>query len=263
MKLCIGPALKPQSTTLEQEQSEDYYDSLQKYSTLYRILLSRPYVNEIKLQQWNRIDLKIVNELGLTLKGSQKNNCWMQVDCKLIVEKNGNFTKSVDYQVQCRPVQHDAWEFNTNSDIAGFCYSTNGDLEYAIVSNEKKRVPCSSSSCRFYIQIFPTCQQLQTLQAFSVVIGPIKLIDDTDNNNNSNSKGLNGWGREMRAESQDSFHSCSIPDHSYLMIKEKWELGTPGKMWDSALVLSQMISDVIKTDPSRFKGHRILDLSAG
>lgn len=257
MKLCIGPALKPQQTTLEQEQNEDYYDSLQKYSTLYRILLSRPYVNEIRLQQWNRIDLKIVNELGLTLKGSQRKNCWLQVDCKLLVEKKGNFVKSVDYQVQCRPVQHDAWEFNTDSDIAGFCYSTNGDLEYAIVSNENNRV---SPSCQFYIQILPTCQRLQTLQAFPLVIGPIKIVDDTDN---KNSNGLNGWGREVRAESQDSFHSCSIPDQSYLMIKEKWELGTPGKMWDSALVISQMISDVIKTDPSRFSGHHILDLSAG
>lgn len=252
MKLCIGPAPRPQQVPVEHDLNEDYYNSLQKYSTLYRLLLSRPYVNETKLDQWNRIDMIIVNELGLTLKGTQKQNCWLQVDCKLLVEKNGNFKESVDYQIHCRPVKHDAWESNTNSDIPGFCYDTHGDLEYAIVSNDK-----SISSCRFYVQIFPTCQPPQTIQAFSLVIGPIKIVNETDN------KAINGWGREHKAESQDSFHSCSIPDESFLMIKEKWELGTPGKMWDSALVISQMISDVIKMDPARFRGHRILDLSAG
>jgi hypothetical protein len=48
-----------------------------------------------------------------------------------------------------------------------------------------------------------------------------------------------------------------------LVIKEKWELGTPGKIWDSALVLSQMFAEMIQINPKKFDKVRILDLSAG
>lgn len=257
MSVCENVKIKPTLPVIEDDANEEYYNSLQRYSTLYRILLSQPYSTEVQLNQWNRIDIKIVNEFGLTLTGAQKINCWLQVDCQLIVEKNGEFTESYHHCIKCRPVQHDAWEFNSNSDIAGFFYSTDGDFEY-IISTIDEGILLDNND-NYYIQIYPTCKPLQLIQAFPLVIGPIKVIESKLANGMIKSE----WSEEDIIVSKSIFHAYSIPDKSFLMIKEKWELGTPGKMWDSALVISQMLADRIKSDPSGFKEQRILDLSAG
>lgn len=230
---------------------EDYYSTLQRYSTLYRILLSRPYSTETTFNQWNRIDLKLVNELGLTLNHIQKVNCWLEIDCHLLVERNGQFVTCTEYQIFCRPLQHDAWEFNSNSDIAGFHHDTEGDFEYMITVVDEGVL----FDQNYYIQIFPTCKPQQIIQAFPLVIGPISIEKQQTIANNE-------WC-DSKPVSQDIFHACCVKDHTFLVIKENWELGTPGKMWDSALVLSQMFSDKIKSDPTRYKDRRILDLSAG
>ncbi|KAI7864952.1 putative methyltransferase-domain-containing protein [Mucor mucedo] len=237
------------------EVVEDYYNTLQRYSTLYRILLSRAYSTETTFNQWNRIDLKLVNELGLTLTHLQKKNCWLEIDCHLLVEKNGHFFTCTEYQIACRPLQHDAWEFNSNSDIAGFHHDSEGDFEYMISNIDEAFV--SDPQQHYYIQIFPTCKPQQIIQAFPLVIGPIAIEDQQTTVHHSNQ-----WC-DNRVLSQSIFHACCVQEHTFLVIKENWELGTPGKMWDSALVLSQMFSDKIKSDPTRFKNHRILDLSAG
>ncbi|KAI9487161.1 MAG: putative methyltransferase-domain-containing protein [Benjaminiella poitrasii] len=168
---------------------DDYYYSLQRYSILYRILLARPYITEIKFNTWNRIDLKLVNELGLTLTGNEKKRCRLEVGCHLLVEKEGAVVSSKECSITCRPIQHNAWESTDASDIAGFHNDTQGNFEYMV-----------------------------TLQ-------------DEDN--------------------------------SFLIIKEDWNMGTPGKMWDSALVISQLFCDKINTDPNCLDGCRLLDLSAG
>lgn len=241
-------------STAGNEVVEDYYNTLQRYSTLYRILLSRPYSTETTFNQWNRIDLKLVNELGLTLTHLQKIKCWLEIDCHLLVERNGQFVTCIDYQICCRPLQHDAWEFNTDSDIAGFHHDTEGDFEYMITMVDEGILLDYKQN--YYIQIFPTCKPQQIIQAFPLVIGPIAIKEHQIIANNE-------WCDNDNIVSKEIFHACCIKDSTFLVIKENWDLGTPGKMWDSALVLSQMFSDKIKSNPTRFKDHRILDLSAG
>lgn len=283
----IESPLKPTPIRGESELGdEEYYNSLQRYSTLYRILLSRPYMTETKLKQWNRIDLKLVNELGLTLTGLQKHKCWLEVGCRLLVEECGQFKTCQTYDISCRPIQHDAWESNTNSDMTGFYYNSEGDFEYMISSSSSsanENALCDNNnnqittSRKYYIQIYPTYKPQQLIQAFPLVIGPITIIESTTwslvtkkqrrrhsgNKNNNRNSTIEGWVQDQDKICQDIFHAYCIKDNTFLVIKENWELGTPGKMWDSALVLSQMFSDKIKSDPTRFKGHRILDLSAG
>jgi hypothetical protein len=321
---------QPQQQQQQQETEidEEYYNSLQRYSTLYRILLAKPYATEMKLGHWNRVDLKLVNELGLTLTSVQKINCWLEVNVRLLVKEGHQFKACKDYQITCRPIQHDEWEYNTNSDMAGFYNNTEGDFEYMISIGDEAVVPFDNNYYKalqrqpnnhnhnhsnghfdtpnkYYIQIFPTCKPQQVFQAFPLVIGPITIKYNNNNqvqykqkqqhnsttlhskkmkNSHSNgtssrknghtsdgtsksmSNGSNGYSLEWNDNdkvSQDIFHAYCIKDSFFLIIKENWELGTPGKMWDSALVLSQMFSDKIKSNPTRFKGHRILDLSAG
>lgn len=238
---------------IESDTDEEYYSSLQKYSTLYRILLSRPYFTETTFNKWNRIDLKLVNELGLTLTHFQKTNCFLEVNCQLLVERNGQFKTCTEYQIQCRPLQHDAWEFTANSGIAGFHHDAEGDFEYMISTVDEEILLESNERC--YIQISPLCKSNLLIQAFPLVIGPITIKEQSI---------VNTWNQDDSAlVSQDIYHAYYVEEDVFMLIKENWELGTPGKVWDSALVISQLFSDKIKSDPSQFKHHRILDLSAG
>ncbi|KAI9361526.1 putative methyltransferase-domain-containing protein, partial [Pilaira anomala] len=236
-----------------ENDDEEYYSSLQKYSTLYRILLSRPYFTETTFNKWNRIDLKLVNELGLTLTHFQKMNCFLEVNCQLLVERNGQFKTCTEYRIQCRPLQHDAWEFTANSGIAGFHHDAEGDFEYMISTVDEEILLESNERC--YIQISPLCKSNLLIQAFPLVIGPITIKEQSI---------VNTWNQDdSTVVSQDIYHAYYVEEDVFMLIKENWELGTPGKVWDSALVISQLFSDKIKSDPSQFKHHRILDLSAG
>jgi hypothetical protein len=248
------------STFSSTAELDDYYYYLQRYSVLYRILLARPYSTHITLNNWHRIDLKLVNELGLTLTGQQRDQCWLQVDCQLLVEKQGLIRSCSECHIVCRPLQHDAWEFTAFSDIAGFQNDTEGHLEYKItMRDEGLGLSPFSTQTKYFLRIYPTDQVQQTVKAFPLVIGPLYTTEDkviADNNNNSVI-----WKEPL--VSQDIFHGYSLQDDSFLVIKEDWNLGTPGKMWDSALVLSQLLCDKIQQDPTCFKGQRLLDLSAG
>lgn len=239
------------------EAEDDFYYSLQRYSALYRIILSRPYLTEIYINKWNRIDLKLVNEFGMTLKGEQNTQCWLEVGCHLLREYESKISYCQEYSIQCRPLQHDAWEFNGSSDITGFQNSADGGFEYMISAKDEKLASLLASDRPYYIQIFPTCHKNQTVKAFPLMIGPLYISEKETPILRSD----NGW--KEPSTSQDIFHGYRLQDNSFLVIKEDWDIGTPGKMWDSALVLSHMLSDKIARNPMCFKGKRLLDLSAG
>lgn len=241
-------------------EPDDYYHRLQRYSVLYRILLARPYATHITLNTWHRIDLKLVNELGLTLTGKQRSDCWLQVDCQLLIERQGLIRFCADCHISCRPLQHNAWEMTASSDIAGFQSDTDGHLEYKItMRDEGLGLSPSNAQTKYFLRICPTDKEQQTVKAFPLVIGPLYTIEDKVANMPTKEDDM--W--KEPSLSQDVFHGYSLQDDSFLVIKEDWKLGTPGKMWDSALVLSQLLCDKVHQDPTCFKGKRLLDLSAG
>ncbi|KAI8875804.1 hypothetical protein K501DRAFT_263220 [Backusella circina FSU 941] len=238
---------------------EDYYESIQKYTKLYRILLARPCATNIVIDKWNRIDLELVSELGLRPKGEKEMHCWLELDVELLIQVGKRIAISESLNIQIRPIQHDAWDFNDTSGITGFQYSTLGDFEYAI--SLKSKSPClriKYPNC--YLKILPKGKSGQTVQVLPLVVGPISL-----NNASDLGYGEGKWALDTPKSfhSTDSFHAYCLPDQSFLVIKEKWDLGTPGKIWDSALVLSQMFAEMIQINPKRFDKLRILDLSAG
>ncbi|GBC05140.1 hypothetical protein RclHR1_06050018 [Rhizophagus clarus] len=61
----------------------------------------------------------------------------------------------------------------------------------------------------------------------------------------------------------DNYRGFDLPDGKYLIIKELWDAGIPGKVWDSAFIMVQMIEDKIRRHRNLFFGKRILDLSTG
>lgn len=243
------------------DTSADYFDHLQRYSALYRILLATPYSTNVILKQWSRINLKLVNELDLALTGQQKSSCWLEVGCHLLVEKSKSIVPCKECLIQCRPLQHDAWDSTTASDIAGFQNDSVGDLEL-MVSLQDEGYVSSSTACtkaRYYIQIYPKQQQPSSIMAFPLMIGPLSLTEPTPAQQHT----LLDDQWKQRQMSNAIYHGYRLPDSSFFIIQEDWSLGTPGKMWDSALVLSQMITDRIKRDPTYFQRSRLVDLSAG
>ncbi|CAG8758960.1 11268_t:CDS:2, partial [Racocetra persica] len=60
-----------------------------------------------------------------------------------------------------------------------------------------------------------------------------------------------------------SYRAFFLPKGKHLIIKELWDVGIPGKVWDSAFVMVKMIRDMILKDLKLFYGKRILDLSTG
>ncbi|KAI7901931.1 uncharacterized protein BX663DRAFT_512935 [Cokeromyces recurvatus] len=242
---------------------DDYYYSLQRYSTLYRILLARPYFTEIKFNTWNRIDLKLVNELGLTLTGDEKKHCRMEIDCQLLAEKEGTVQLSKECSITCRPIQHDAWEFTNASDIAGFHHDTYGNFEYMItIQDEGLALSPQITPTKYYIQIHPVYHPQQTIKALPLIIGPFTITETTPSMTTFLTENIDKEWKEPKT-SLNIFHGYCLQDNSFLIVKEDWNMGTPGKMWDSALVLSQLFCDKINADPNYLNGCRLLDLSAG
>ncbi|KAG1095617.1 hypothetical protein G6F42_018519 [Rhizopus arrhizus] len=239
----------------------DYYHHLQRYSALYRILLATPYSTNLIFKQWYRINLKLVNELDLALTGQQKSNCWLEVGCHLLVEKNKSIIPCKECFIECRPLQHDAWDSTTASDIAGFQNDSVGDLEFMVSLHDEGYVSSSTTaSAKYYIHIYPRQQKQPSIMAFPLMIGPLSITEPSVHHTSNHI--LDDQWKEHDT-SNAIYHGYRLQDNSFLIIQEDWSLGTPGKMWDSALVLSQMITDRIKQDPDYFRASRLIDLSAG
>ncbi|CAG8722491.1 13153_t:CDS:2 [Dentiscutata erythropus] len=60
-----------------------------------------------------------------------------------------------------------------------------------------------------------------------------------------------------------SYRAFFLPNGKHLIIKELWDIGIPGKVWDSAFVMVKMIRDKILKDRKLLDGKKILDLSTG
>ncbi|KAL9554203.1 hypothetical protein MBANPS3_002910 [Mucor bainieri] len=248
------------------DTTADYLNHLQRYSALYRILLAAPYATTVVFKHWYRIDLKLVNEFDLVLTGQQKSSCWLEVGCHLLVEKNASILPCNKCLIQCRPLQHDAWDSTTTSDIAGFQNDTMGDLEFMVSLQDEGYVSASTSSAKakYYIQIYPKQQQQQSIMAFPLMIGPISIEEPAMQLTSQQQQPVllnDQWKKHTMSNA--IYHGYRLQDSSFLIIQEDWSLGTPGKMWDSALVLSQMMTDRIKHDPDYFQGRCLVDLSAG
>ncbi|CAG8445511.1 7551_t:CDS:2 [Diversispora eburnea] len=60
-----------------------------------------------------------------------------------------------------------------------------------------------------------------------------------------------------------SYRAFILPNEKYLLIKELWDVGIPGKIWDSAFIMVEIFKNRIFKDQKLFYGKRVLDLSTG
>jgi hypothetical protein len=229
---------------------------LYKNSNIYRIILNNPVKSSIiQLNKWNRIDLKLVTELGLPVIINDQLELSISITCKLLQgyatksTKKCGYVESRDLAIECRPVHLDSW--NTEGGDKGFGYSNyTGSFEYRVVTNNK-----GYEDGIFFIHIQAENQCLLQ-QSLPLCLGPFQLQGTSTQEDNFY------WTDDI-SDDVNTHRILSLNDHRYLVLKEMWDHGTSGKLWDSAIVIGQVITRLFKHNRAFLSGLRIMDLSAG
>ncbi|CEG72431.1 hypothetical protein RMATCC62417_07992 [Rhizopus microsporus] len=237
--------------------SNEFKLSLYKNSNIYRIILNNPVKSSIiQLNKWNRIDLKLVTELGLPVIINDQLELSIPITCKLLQgyatksTKTCGYVESRDLAIECRPVHIDSW--NTEGGDKGFGYSNyTGSFEYRVINNNNK----GYDDGIFFIHIQAENQCLLQ-QSLPLCLGPFQLQDTSTQEDNFY------WTDDI-SNNVNTHRILSLNDHRYLILKEMWDHGTSGKLWDSAVVIGQVITRLFKHNRAFLSGLRIMDLSAG
>ncbi|KAG0769777.1 hypothetical protein G6F32_000429 [Rhizopus arrhizus] len=222
------------------EPSSIFFDdlfskSLYTNSNLSRIVLHRPIRQTIRCGDWNRIDLRLMTEMGLPV---DSHYYAIGISATLLVKQSGCYTSLG--QIESRPILTDAWEPEIGQ-LKGFeAHTSLGVLEYKVEGIDQPFFIILQSSDN--TSILPLC------------VGPIRIKDQSSLDNQ-------GWHFESLEQQRQQYRALKINGEQtkYFLIKEQWEDGTPGKIWDSALVMV----DLMMNNYDLLLGKRILDLSAG
>lgn len=193
-----------------------------------RIVLRRPIRQMIRCGQWNRIDLELVTEMGLPVENKEA----ILLSGKIIASQSGYYETLMT--VDLRPIFiEDGWETEVAHSEGFNAYSSIGGLEYRV--NHTIDQP-------FFIMLQSNNESILPLCVGPIHIGPDKEHMDT-----------------MNEQQQQQYRAIEVKNSRFFLIKEQWEDGTPGKVWDSALV----IVNLLMKNVDMLLGKRILDLSAG
>ncbi|RUO95849.1 putative methyltransferase-domain-containing protein [Jimgerdemannia flammicorona] len=157
--------------------------------------------------------------------------------------------------------------------------------------NRNGRVPTSTvpppALGQRYLHIFPDPEAEHSINVMPLVIGPLSIVADDGGDDSGGSPpaaevpGLPTTSVPIRFwDADESLHETyrtfPLPDFPtstgshrkraggrHLLIQESWDSGIPGKVWDSALVLSAFFANMIARSPKWLEGKHVVDLSAG
>ncbi|KAI9493155.1 putative methyltransferase-domain-containing protein [Zychaea mexicana] len=303
--LIVCDALRKRSAKFQIQMVEDhtttdendFYQSLHRHSILHRLVLLRPFPHCLTLDTWYRIDLEVVNELGLSLKGDRNASCRMHISCQLFVvdtDRGGLVRAPPELELSYRPLQVDAWDSSSLAvaDQPGFHHNGQGGIEIKVSLIQDARCMMQyTTKAKYLVRIAPVSNAYQTVDALPLTLGSLELKKKPPKMLATNAIEWNMGGNEnirsdtiYRMFDLSSLHrfgggesdttTVSSPlspspatmaalDDRYFVVKEIWKMGTPGKIWDSALVLSDMFAKKIMQEPTCLDGKHVLDLSAG
>ncbi|EIE78179.1 hypothetical protein RO3G_02883 [Rhizopus delemar RA 99-880] len=138
----------------------------------------------------------------------------IDISATLLVKQSGCYTSLG--QIESRPILTDAWEPEIGQ-LKGFeAHTSLGGLEYKVEGIDQPFFIILQSSDNS--SILPLC------------VGPIRIKDQSSLDNQ-------GWHFENLEQQRQQYRALKINGEQtkYFLIKEQWEDGTPGKIWDSAL----------------------------
>ncbi|KAG2234045.1 putative methyltransferase-domain-containing protein [Thamnidium elegans] len=222
---------------------ESFSKSLYKNCNLLRIVLHRSIENNIVLNKWYRIDLKLVTEMGLLM---DQHPHFIHLTCKLLIKNKFNLQHLID----TRPIAEDAWDPEVAQSEGFHCYKPIGGIEYRINASA-----AAIQSTPFYITLITSSSVTTAAQILPLTVGPIFIAETQPERD---------WYPDNLLEGQQyrALQSC-LSESTYFLLKEQWNDGTPGKIWDSAIVMTKIFLKLFANDSNHLSNKRILDLSAG
>ncbi|KAG2181004.1 hypothetical protein INT43_008586 [Umbelopsis isabellina] len=283
----------------KKETHEDYYKDvylkLSYNQSLFRINLHRSTQKAIRVAQWSRVDLCLVNEVGLPLVDDMGDDVQVQLKCKVLSKGRHNFIDNQLYDIEIRPLQDDAWSSNEQKDqyLVGFYNSSYGGLEYRLQYRHNADIELDASQYHeiyLYIQQAPLENSSHAAKVLPLAIGPMVVNKPVQTTKDVCASSMPMWSAIVAQKPYPVALPCKSVDNGfwdqkqntnrayrayplisldkncyqhYVLMEEKWKLGMPGKIWDGALVATDIFAKRLKRDPSFLDNRHVLDLSAG
>lgn len=220
----------------EDQDDAQFRARLENHFALYRLNLRSPVVAEVVPRVWYRVDLLLVNELGLFRRADLNSDETVKVDCNVLVHRNGQYLPPDDQvQVSVRGLD--------NTATPGFHGAGKGGLEYAIESD---------APLTFYLLLSTKHRFTRGAHIVPLMVGPIELAQQPQP----------AWDTRLPLESWPEIPHTVHDTYRLLenvVVHETWDAGIPGKIWDSALVMLEFI----KHQQPQWQDLHVVDLSAG
>lgn len=258
---------------------EEFRTKLEKHFSLYRINLRSPLASRVAPNHWYRVDLLLVNELGLFRRADIEPDGQVILTCDLYTPNADegitpfSYIDS-DWELDIRPARTftEGQLSKGTMPVPGFASSGKGAFEYRIRSKHANTTTTTTTTKFLHMRPtqlvnFPKVKKsefnLETI--LPLVIGPIEIIP-TLNPTFDTSLPLELWqnsaAMEMVYDGYRVFSTSQNPPVN-IAIHEMWDSGIPGKIWDSALVMLDVIKKMIDIHPEYIDQKHTLDLSAG
>ncbi|KAG0165668.1 Methyltransferase-like protein 21D [Apophysomyces sp. BC1034] len=231
---------------------DEFRAKLEAHFALYRLNLRFPLVTHITPEYWYRVDLLMVNELGLFRRADIEPNGVVRIACELL-ETTTPVRPDSNWTVEWREVQD---KQSTNAQVAGFQASGRGAFEYRVRSTTADAKEGGPRYLRIYVDWtdqFPHDPQ----SILPLVVGPICIQPCKKPDHSPTNSPVADWP-ENTPMVYDGYRLFSK-----IMIHEAWDAGIPGKIWDSALVMLGFVKRLAEARGQDLKGRKVLDLSAG
>ncbi|KAI8994735.1 putative methyltransferase-domain-containing protein [Pilobolus umbonatus] len=251
---------------------EEFRVKIDKHFSLYRINLRSPIASKVIPNKWYRVDLLLVNEVGLFRRSDIEPDGLVEVKCELLRPTSDKGFTPLDYndnnwEIEIRPT-HSFKEGQLSSDIMptpGFHREGRGAFEYRVIpknpiTEDEVRYLCISPK-RFYH--FPKEEKGLDIM-LPLVVGPIQVCPQSTTTEDTRLP-LELWAMGNRDMVYDGYRIFSHDKQSpaNIVIHEMWDSGIPGKIWDSALIMLDFMKNIIQYHPEYIDGKHTVDLSAG
>lgn len=223
---------------------DHFFKRLYTNSNLPRIILHRPIQQRITYGTWYRIDLRLVTEMGLTINS---HDAPITLSCHMLMNCSGYY-KHVTILKSRAISSENAWEPEVAKSEGFKAQHSIGGLEYRLTTFQ--HIPEDQP---FFITLQVTDQESNILP---LCVGPVWVSNEKHDILEKNG---DGWAHERIQQEQQQCRLLKAGQDRYFLVKEQWDDGVPGKIWDSALVLA----DLLNKNYNLLVGKRILDLSAG
>lgn len=251
---------------------EEFRVKLEKHFSLYRINLRSPIASQVAPEQWYRVDVLLVNEIGLFRRADIEPNGQVIISCDLYTPDKQSITPfsldDDDWEIEIRaaPAFNEGKLSSQPQPAPGFHASGKGTFEYRVrpKHNESKRGKKFLHITPKQLIQFPRHAAKNVDIILPLVIGPIEIMPDLNHENDTHLP-LELWKHQTEAMVYEGYRSfsTSLRPPVNIAIHEMWDSGIPGKIWDSALVMLDVMKNIIQHHPEYIDAKHTIDLSAG